>query len=390
MPKLPYIKIKLSVAFYLPLSLLFLGLTISHVTLAETTPSSSNNKSQLHMLHQEITSVKSKLSADTKKQATLTELLKISEKNIGQLTLTISQLNTEIKQQEDQIASLENQEKEYKNSLGDQQTTLSALIRANYILQRKGRLGIYFSGNSADKTNRFLTYHQALDNSMIEAIKAQQKTIDNLADVLKKIREKTAALQRKLKTVTAQKQRISQQQNNRQKIIGALNSAIKTSQQKLDQLNTNQKNLSKIVEKLKPNKVKLASLNFAKQQKKLNLPTQGKVNHLFWTPMAGEQIKWQGDLINAPLGTKVHSIYAGKVIYADWLRGYGLLMIIDHGQGYMSLYGRNHVLYRKVGDHVNTGDVIATVGESGGFKTPALYFEIRHDSTSLNPSNWVK
>lgn len=371
------------------IGLLFLSCN-PKIALAESSSKNNNSQQQLTNLHQEINSVKSKLSQDTKKQATLTEKLKASEKNIGALTVKIDALNTQIDQQQEQISDLENQKKSYENSLTDQQKTLGKLIRANYLLQRQGRLGIYLSGMSADKTNRFLAYHQALDNSMIQAIKNQQETISNLNQVLKQIREKNASLQKTLNEITAQKHKSSQQQKNREQIISALNNSIKSNQQKLNQLNSDQNNLKKIVNTLKPTSINFSQLNFAEQKTKLSWPVKGKVEHLFWTPMAEQQIKWQGDLINAKSGTKVHSIYAGKVIYADWLRGYGLLMIIDHGNGYMSLYGRNNVLYRKAGDLVNTGDVIATVGESGGFKTPALYFEIRHDGTALNPSKWIK
>ena len=320
----------------------------------------------------------------------MTESLKKSEKNISWLVIKIDQLTKEIKQQTQQVSLLEAQKQTYQTLLSEQKKTLGELIRANYLLQRQDKLGIYLSGMSAEKANRLLAYHQALDNSMINAIQKQQETLADLNKILNKIREKTRELQKTLKNMTAQKRKVSRQQENRQVIITKLNDSIKTSQQKLDQLNTDQANLSKIVKKLEPNKINLASLNFAQQKNKLHWPTQGTLNNLFWTPMAGQQIKWQGDLIQAKLGTKVHSIYAGKVIYADWLRGYGLLMIIDHGQGYMSLYGRNHVLYRKVGDYVNTGDIISTVGESGGFKSPALYFEIRHNGTALNPTKWIK
>ena len=106
--------------------------------------------------------------------------------------------------------------------------------------------------------------------------------------------------------------------------------------------------------------------------------------------MANESVRWQGDLINAKEGTPVHAIYSGKIIYSDWLRGYGLLVIIDHGGHYLSLYARNDTLNHKVGDYVNTGEVIATVGKSGGFQDPALYFEMRHNTQAINPRDWFQ
>ena len=110
----------------------------------------------------------------------------------------------------------------------------------------------------------------------------------------------------------------------------------------------------------------------------------------FGQPRAGGSLKWQGMLVGTERGARVRAPFAGRVVYADWLPGMGLMLVLDHGQGYMSLYGHNEELFRKVGDRVESGDVIASVGDSGGHNTPALYFEVRRGREPVNPEQWLQ
>lgn len=347
-------------------------------------------------IKQQISQVSSKISEETKKQNELTQSLKLTEKSIGNLTIKASRLNDTITSQQKKIQALEAQRDEDNAKLTAQHAALAELIRANYLLQRQGTLGIYAGGHSRNETLRYLRYYQALDNSLLHAIQAQQKTITHLSSVLNEIREKNKALNESFSSLDQERRHMLQEQSTRKKILEGIHTAIESNQETLDKLKNDQQALTKIVTIATPNKKSSPStpslnhLSFSQQRNSLPLPTNGKRESLFGTSVANSPVNWQGDLFHAPLGAEVRSIYAGTVVYADWLRGYGLLMIIDHGNGYMSLYGRNNALYRKEGDKVNGGDKIATVGESGGFTSPALYFEIRHEGVALNPNPWLK
>jgi septal ring factor EnvC (AmiA/AmiB activator) len=347
-------------------------------------------------IKQQILSVSSKLSADKKKQAELTNELKNTEKSMGNITIKTSKLSTTIQSQSAKIKALEKQRDEDQAKLKGQQATLAKLIRANYLLQRQGKVGIVASGYSADETLRYLHYYQALDNRLLQAIQAQQQTIAHLSEILANIQQRNAALNQSFTELTQEKKTLLKEQNTRKTILDSLNTAIETNEDKLEKLKSDQQALKKIVSVATPTKAthlvaqtSPKNLSFQQQRGKLPFPTNGRLESLFAIPMSNTSGYRQGDLFNSPMDTEVRSVYAGKVIYADWLRGYGLLMIIDHGNGYMTLYGRNHALYRQVGDTVNAGDKIATLGESGGFTSPALYFEIRHDGTALNPKQWL-
>jgi murein hydrolase activator len=128
---------------------------------------------------------------------------------------------------------------------------------------------------------------------------------------------------------------------------------------------------------------------FAKLRGKLTWPAQGRVLSRFGETRAGG-LKWEGVLMAAERGSAVHSIYHGRIVYADWLAGLGLLVIVDHGGGYMSLYGHNDSIYRKVGERVDAGDEIAAVGDSGGRPRPELYFEIRRGGQPVDPRPWFR
>ena len=156
---------------------------------------------------------------------------------------------------------------------------------------------------------------------------------------------------------------------------------------KLQQLLRNKERLEAMINALQRESTQ-ASQGFSKKRGGLNLPTDGIISTRFGTQIEQSELRWTGVLIRAKENSPVHAIAGGKVVFAKWMEGYGLLMIIDHGGGYMSLYGRNHYLYKKTGDHVRAGEEIAAVGNSGGFEQPALYFGLRHNGQAVDPLTW--
>lgn len=359
----------------------------------------------LSSLKKEIAAIQDEISHDQKNLNTLNTQLKISEKNISNLTLKITQLSKKIEDQESQLIYAKTKKHAYDLKIQEQQEKFEKLIAANYSLQRQGLLGIYLSSQSSDQTQRFLKYYQALDVSVIENINEIRQTVLDFNKIMMTISSKTTQLQHSLSDYKNKVSEIRKAQQNRQSAISSINNTLNTNQKALAQLLQNRKQLTTLVTHLTSETATTAisattgpiagttpigNLKFAQQKGYLGWPAQGMVKYLFLQPMANDSVRWQGDLIEAKEGTPVHAIYSGKIIYSDWLRGYGLLIIIDHGNHYLSLYARNDTLNRKVGEYVNTGDVIGTVGQSGGFQSPALYFELRHNAQAINPRDWFK
>lgn len=367
---------------------LFLVFCIFYSLTVNAKNATTEKPHNLSSIRKEITAIQNKISHDEKNLNDLNGQLKKSEKSISSLTLKTSQLSKKIAAQKSQLVDYKEKKNAYEAEIKKQQLTLKKLIAANYSLQRQGRAGIYFSGNSAGETQRFLKYYQALDAAVITQISEIRNTIKKLNDVMTAISLKATQLQHSFKDYTNQINAIKKAQKDRQSAITNIHKTLNTNRKVLEQLQVNRKHLTSLVQNLAKPIKQLNDLDFEKQKGKLTWPTRGTINYLFQQPMANKSVRWQGDVIETKLGTPVHAIYAGKVIYSDWLRGYGLLIIIDHGNHYLSLYARNDTLNRNVGDNIESGDVIGTVGQSGGFQQPALYFELRHNTEAINPRNW--
>ena len=182
--------------------------------------------------------------------------------------------------------------------------------------------------------------------------------------------------------------------DRRTRAVVSIESQIKTRGGELKRLESQAQSLEKLISELRK---ALADVPVAKRapfeplRGKLPWPVQqGQVLARFGQPRAGGSLRWQGMLIGTARGARVRAPYGGQVVYADWLPGMGLMIVLDHGGGYMSLYGHNQELFRKVGDAVASGDVIGAVGDTGGHDQPALYFEVRRGREPVNPEIWLQ
>lgn len=233
---------------------------------------------------------------------------------------------------------------------------------------------------------------------------AQMKTITQLQQSIAAYAQNQQAIQNQYKQLLSLKETqlenqalLQKTKTQRQTLIQTIDQHIQSKSENLQLLLRDKKKLEKTIRKLnkqmtsqKLSAAVLGNKPFAQLRGKLSWPLQGHVRKNFGTQIDQSELRWDGTLIDAQAGQSVHAIAAGKVIFAKWLEGYGLLIIINHGSGYMSLYGRNQSLLAQVGEHIKPGEVIATVGKSGGFHHTGLYFSIRHDAKALNPAHWCR
>jgi septal ring factor EnvC (AmiA/AmiB activator) len=193
----------------------------------------------------------------------------------------------------------------------------------------------------------------------------------------------------------SQRDALETSRRERGELLADLNRDIHNTKQRLSQLKEDEQSLQELVKRLRRALAEIPSprgpgKSFAQLKGRLRLPAEGAIAARFGMPRQVGQLKWQGILIDAPDGADVNAVAAGRVVFADWLRGFGLLLIIDHGDGYMSLYGYNQGLHKNVGDSVKAGELIATVGNSGSHSQSGLYFEIRHQGSPVDPLLWCK
>lgn len=341
----------------------------------------------LIQINANIKAIQQKLSKDKTKQSKATESLKNSEVAIGHLSQRISGLSSQLKQQQTNIHSLKQSQQGYLSQMEKQRHALAEQLRAAYLLERQGSLSVYFDSKETEDMSRYLHYYTALNKAQLQAITQLQSTIDALNHNVQQIHQSTQKLQSLYQEMQTKQKQAKQQEYARQAALRKINHEIDTNQKRLKTLLSDQSHLANIIRQFKATG---STQNFALAKHTLTWPTHGSIIAHFGHVMPEGDVHWQGDLIKSTLGAPIHAIFGGRVVYSGWLKGYGLLLIVDHGHGYMSLYARNHSLYKQVGDTVKRGEMIATVGQSGGFDRAALYFEIRHNGMVVNPGIWCK
>ncbi|HEB87306.1 MAG TPA: hypothetical protein ENI68_09880 [Gammaproteobacteria bacterium] len=263
------------------------------------------------------------------------------------------------------------------------------------MIGRQGYLKLILNQEDPALFGRTLVYYDYFNQARSEQISQVQTALEKIERLSAGIRIETEKLRQIQTKQHAEKRALEKTYHTRARVLVRLGREIRNKGQRLAQMRANEKrleNLLQAIDKAMPD-IFAESDNqkpFAAYRGKLIWPVQGKVERLFGKRRKAGKLKWNGDMIMAAKGRAVHAISHGRVAYADWLRGYGLLLIIDHGDGYMSLYGHNQSLYMETGDWVNANEVIGEVGSSGGQQASGLYFEIRYKGRPTNPSRWCK
>ena len=353
---------------------------------------------------------RTQLVSDLKQQETeIAKLLASIEKN----SATLNKLNKEISQLIKQIDDLNIKQQQQRRALAKQ-------LETAFKLGKNTGFELIFASEQSERNERLITYFGYIND-------AREQHINALRETQLQLNEKKLALQKKqvsqqtLQTKQKQEQvGLEKNRQDRKKTITSLESSMQVNQQKLAQLHENEAKLQakiaeaeresrriaeeearqakKIQAKQKNNNYTLSPEERAlmarvsgigKPKRQFNWPVSGSVLHRFGESLQGE-LYWKGMVINAKDGTQVNAITDGRVILASWLQGYGFVVAIDHGKGDMSLYGYNQRVLVAVGDKIYSGQPIALVGSSGGQNSSGLYFEIRRDGKALNPSGWLK
>ncbi len=284
---------------------------------------------------------------------------------------------------------LQEQARQQQLLLNQQQQLLAQQIRANYQLGKYQYVKLLLNQEDPNAISRLLTYFHYINKARVKIITKLNQALSALLDSKQKIVLHTEKLQTLINQQQQQQQQLITQQNYRQKVLQQLNASIDTKDKKLTMLTGNKSRLEQLINQLKESTWQAQPKQpFAAMKHKLPWPTAGRPQNMFGQSIDNSTLTYNGVMIKAPLGQAIKAVYPGKVVFANWLRGFGLLLIIEHGQGFMTLYAHNNSLYKKTGDRVRSGDLIATVGNSGGNEQNGLYFEIRRNGKPLNPLAW--
>lgn len=353
-----------------------------------------NEQEKLAELQSELRARQQKLESSKATAQELQQVLKRSEVEIGEvakaLDKTKQQLNSVLAEQK----ALEQEQEALKQAIRQQQALLSSQLKSAFMAGHYDYAKMLFYQDDARKFERVLTYYQYVAKARQSEITRFRSNVARLESITEELLSKAQALVELRKTQESQRNVLLTRQNDRKATLQKLNKIIATESERIAALQANEKALRDAIEAARiaaqraAEKAKISLDGLAQLKGKLKAPVKGYVRKLFGNRRQG-QVRWKGIIIDGAEGDPVKSIAPGKVLYADWLRGFGLVAIVDHGKGYMSVYGHNQALLKQAGDEVFSGENIALVGTSGGQDYANLYFEIRHKGKALNPTAWI-
>ncbi|GMR14915.1 MAG: peptidoglycan DD-metalloendopeptidase family protein [Gammaproteobacteria bacterium] len=349
-------------------------------------------ESRLKRLRTEIGSLKKDLESNRKAYSEEQKLLRAADLEIQASVLTLRKLDATRRGHEQALAGLYGERQDYLDSLEQRKEALATQIMAAYRLGRESRLKLVLNQDSPAKFSRTLAYYDYFSRSQALQIQELRQVLQTLDLMRAKINAELSALDVVQRNQQATLDEVKNQRGDREVVVVRLSSQIGSDEARLMELQQNIRALEVLLEKL-PNVLADIPADLGKrlglkdQKGKLPLPVKGRVKHAYGKPRSAG-LNWQGWLIAAATGSEVNSIAYGRVAFSDWLRGYGLLLIIDHGDGFMSLYGNNESLLHEVGDWVEPGIAISTVGSSPQ-SGAGLYFEIRKNGKALDPAAWL-
>jgi septal ring factor EnvC (AmiA/AmiB activator) len=315
--------------------------------------------------------------------------LRAQELKIAQTAKDLRALDEKLAAQRKRVDDLEGQRTVLEASLATQREALAALLRSAYATGRNGELRLLLMQDDVDSIGRLLAYYRYFERARVGEVDHLLGDLAALADLRKAIERETAAVQQSRDEQVQETRRLEAERDQRRDLVAKLEADLKDQQGRIAALGRDEKALVQLLEKLRdvfadiPKQIAGAE-PFAGQRGRLGWPLRAAGN------AAAAATEGNGVLIAAPEGGEVRAVSHGRVVFADWMRGYGLLLIVDHGDNYLSLYGCNETLLKDVGDWVNAGEVVATSGASGARNRPGLYFELRHDGKPLDVRAWLR
>ncbi len=351
----------------------------------------ADEEAELKALRGRMSDMRRALESDQgKRSAAETELRKV-ETEIGERNAALRRLRDQQSETARRIGELERERVAVEARIGVERDSLAAQVRAAYVTGRNERLKLLLNQQDPAHLGRMVVYYDYFNRMRRDTIASVSADLARLNAVAAE-QETEAMRQRQLEQRQSQElDKLEQARARRAEVLAAVDASIRAKGDAIAEMETQAATLEKLVEELREVLRDFpveADAPFADVKGQLAWPLRGRLLRDFGQPRAQGRLKWDGVLVGAAPGTQVKAVYHGRVAYADWLTGLGLLVILEHGDGYLTLYGHNESVFKSVGEWVAPGETIAEVGDSGGQAQPALYFEIRRGRQPQNPHRW--
>jgi len=374
-------------------------------------------KSRLASLREQRAALERQVREKEAARAAAAEQLRVIEKAIDASARKLHTLEEEAQNARAELARHTRELKRLENQAATRQAQLAKLLRSQFQPREPDALALWLAGddpNAAARERYFLARLARAKAALIDQLRADAAQMRSQAEL---VREQSARLAVLVKSAEAERAQWQQRQKERQTLLAQLASQIQQERRTIETLKQDEQRLARVLARLEKQKAAAqkrpapsarpsqpsdasravppraeppeGSGAFARLRGRLPWPVQGQVAARFGARREEGALFWKGMFIRAPAGAEVRAVAAGVVAFADWLRGYGQLLIIDHDDGFLSIYGNNQSLLAQVGQQVDAGAPVATVGNSGGYAESGLYFELRHKGQAFDPGKWL-
>lgn len=375
-----------------------LMLVLSGVVAQEPTPAQRKAKEtaaqqQLETLRKQIKELTARSEEQRGERDVLTRDVREQDLAIASIAKDLRGVDDAIAARQVELAGLDTRRDTLVTSLRSQREALASLLRSAYALGRHEELKLLLQQDDVDAIARVLAYHRYFQQAQVRQIDALQKELAELASVQQSIVDAKASLAASRVARAGESAKLNQQRAERARLLATVEIDLAQAGSRINALAKNEKSLVDLLEQLKdvfadiPTQLSGAQ-SFTSLRGRLAKPVSGKLLTKFGSEASGQRSS--GIRLAATAGSDVRAVAYGRVVFADWFKGYGLMIIIDHGDSYLSLYGYNETLRREVGDWVQAGEVVASSGASGGQQRDSVYFEMRKKGSAIDPTTWFK
>jgi septal ring factor EnvC (AmiA/AmiB activator) len=349
-------------------------------------------EAELKALRSEIEKVASQVRSDKAAKDRLARELRTTEMSVSEVRRSLDELREDRAEHARKRAALAADKGKRQADLARERQSLAGQLRAAYLIGSEEPLKLLLNQKDPARAGRMFAYYSYFGRARAEQI----ERIDANLVLIEQLDKDEAAEDEQLAAVEAQRKaelgKLDNARAERGKVLASLQAESKGRAQSLERMKREQGALEKLLRELKSAIQRFppdTNTAFGRLRGKLAWPVEGRLVARFGETRSGS-VKWEGVLVAAERGAPVRAVYQGRILYADWLPGLGLLTIVDHGDGYLSLYGHNDRLYKAAGERVSAGEPIAAAGDSGGQARPELYFEIRRGGKPVDPRPWFK
>jgi len=347
---------------------------------------------KLDNLKRSISSLEQQLEDRDKERNSLQSELKKVELRASKINSNVRRLRGKINKLESELKDLSSRERDLQLGIRGQSAAIVEQIAAAYKLGNQEPIKLLLNQEDPQKIARVFKYYDYFLQARTEKIQRYKKDVDELATVIADIETQKLRLTQSRADLEADKNKLTRQAKKRKKTLSNLQSSLRTDKKKLSKLKKERGKLEELLAAVKRAAADLALPSnyesFISRKGQLSWPLKGRVAHSYGSRRSGE-LRWEGWLIGAKAGDEVKAVHQGRVVFSNYLRGFGLLVIVDHSDGYLTLYAHNQELLKDTGDWVQSNEILSRAGDTGGLDKPALYFEIRKDGNPADPKSWL-